>query len=312
MKYLVLFLGLFSCTVFAVTPPPYCVYGKVSSSYPEPPECLSSDPIIKNQYISLGLCKSSTGISNSTLSNGYLKIGTLGGIGRYLLINGKNTIKGDGDFLGNGNGHNERISFHDSMGGYRGVQSTNFEGNAYFDYIPYGAYSGSGQIWAVNTAYYNICSKMDVSFQYAPHIQVNGYSIPFNLYSAPSSLTFYYEVDYNSKAVRENLPVTIKVFAVLNGVSYTITNTSNGQRGTVVSYPFSFINLRYGERVTLSAEVNDGTYSTKIYLGAVTNSSPPSNVEPPMYCLMACGGNLDSSARAECQRNNAACEYKVW
>lgn len=299
------------CVVSAATPPPFCQYGKVSSSFPEPAECTNSNNIeIRNQYISLGLCKSSPGISNSNM-NGYIEVG----IGKYLLINDNVNVKADGNFLGNGNGAKELISFYDSVAGFKGNDRTNFEGNAYFSYnLSGGYYSGPGQIWVINNQYFNACSKKDVFFQNKPTINLSGASTPFNLTPASMNALYsqgfplYYEVDWNSKAVKESTPSTITLYSrYANSSRRDVVGTVQvyQQRGTVSIRPSGYI-VSSGV-VRFYAEINDGTYSTgEIHLGNYTHST-----SMPSACAQACPSSL-GSYRAQCQASSHACNYRVW
>lgn len=282
MKKIVLYLLLFSPVLaHAAFPPAYCKYGETNMQKQTlPPECTSIDWLTKSwATLTLSVCSAPTTQTNNLFSDKpKLEVGTNGGVGKYLLLGSQVKLKGDGDFWENGNGGDQEVQFFDSIAGYRGSDRTNFEGNAYYSYLLSAVNpSGQGQIWAINKAYSNDnCSWKEVNFQKRPFLQLNNINAPFYLYSPPSSLTFFYEMDYYSKSVQENIPAKLTIYGKVNGVSYTIPHNITSRRGTITTYPFSAIMLRDNETVELHAELNDGTYSTSFYLGTVSKTTPVS------------------------------------
>lgn len=325
--------------MFSKAPPPFCTYGK------------------STQGVTIGTQCDANGSNCSFDWKGFLdNFSYLRAEGKkYQLINQTTTIKGDGQW---GVDRGERVHFFDSIGGYRGSDKANTEGNAYKTYqlTQLQAPSGPTQAWVMrwsvsgipsptvnyqqlmineqynqqygqtsnvpqvgsNTNYGSFtgnfyCSKMDVIYQQnKPHIQLNSHKIPFKLYSQINGLTFYFELDYNSKAIRENIPGTIKVYGTYNGSSFSLTSPLTGQRGNITLYPLSYISMRENDKAEFYADINDGTYTSTIYLGTVIKSTPPTNQNMPAYCAMACPAGMDSYTRAQCQMTNAVCEYRTW
>jgi hypothetical protein len=307
------------------SPPFFCKYGKVRDSFTEPSVCTSenvpiSDPLqeilnmerleLRNQYMSLGYCKSSPGYSNDNFDDGYIEVE----VGKYLLIGNDIRVKGNGSWLGNGNGARERVEFYDSVSGYKGYDRTNSEGNAYLTYNLNSFYnSGPGQVWVINREYYLACSKKDVYFQRKPYIGPSGFT-SFNIINGSMSLDFpngfplYYEVDWNSKAVRENVPSTITLYAryETSGARDVVgTVQVSQQRGTVSIRPSGYM-LSNG-KIRFYAQVNDGTHSSdEVFLGTFTRIDTM-----PSACAQVCPASL-GLYRAQCQGTSGACNYRTW
>lgn len=310
MKKLIALLSgcMLSGLAYSAPPPAYCQYGKVTSGFPEPAECHSPNQIIRNQFINAGLCKASGGVSNASM-DGFLKIE----VDKYLLIGGDHRIKGDGDWLGNGNGAAERIAFFDSITGDLGTRNTNSEGNAYLNYDLHSGYVGGGQVWVINREYYNVCSKKDVFYQNKPHISPNGFSIPFNISAShlginfPSGLNFYYEVDWNSKTMVESIPAKITVYQYRQGSNKQVVGSAqvSNKSGTVAINPNGY---SISQPSTFTVEINDGTFSSgELFLGNF-------NYVPsiPTACLAACPASMQTHHRHQCQASSHACNYRTW
>ncbi|EIK46248.1 hypothetical protein O59_000270 [Cellvibrio sp. BR] len=277
-------------------------------------------------------------------------------VGRYQLINEKITIKGDGRW---GVDRGERVHFFDSIGGYRGSDKANTEGNAYKSYILTSNYPINDPIqawvmrWSVrgipspsinyqqlmiNQQYYEqygpyekiyppkagdstnygsfsgeyYCSKKEFFLQRRPYIGPNGFSAPFNfsgfLYARfPYGIPLYYELDWNSKAIKENRAAKITLYASTSSHGKRTVSTINvtQQKGTVALSPSGYI-LNDGW-ITFSAEINDGVFSSgEIQLGKFLYIEPM-----PQQCGIDCPESL-GWYRGQCQITKASCYYKDW
>jgi hypothetical protein len=132
-------------------------------------------------------------------------------------------------------------------------------------------YSSRGQVWAINNAYYNACSKQDVYFQHKPHISAS--PSPFHATFSPGKVSVYYELDWNSKAVRENIPAKITVYIRWAGGNIITRKDVTDQRGTI-DIPVSGYVISKG-KVYFEAEINDGTYvSNRVSLGVYARACP--------------------------------------
>lgn len=94
---------------------------------------------------------------------------------KHIAINWSTTVKGDGaPIFSNG----DQIHFYDSLGGRRGTDEANFEGNAYKGYeVTENQRHGPqvGWVWVMKNMDDNIpwCSKREVYFQHPPKISAS-------------------------------------------------------------------------------------------------------------------------------------------
>lgn len=265
--------------------------------------------------------------SSSGLSYDYLKIDAPS----YVLIGSQFRIKADGKYLVN---KGDTIYFYDSTEGYLGKKDANTEGNAYFTYTPQTPAHRSGKIWVMKNLhnvmdyvtaqqhyknnswpvpYFPPCSQKDVFFQNKPHIGPSGYN-PSDItgksmnVQLPYGFPLYYEVDWNSKAINENVPSKITLYARYERSSrrdIVGTSTVSSQRGTLTLRASGY-SIDYGT-VKFYAEINDGNYSSdEIHVGNYTYT--PSM---PSACSQVCPSSLGQH-RAQCQGRSSACNYRSW
>lgn len=232
-------------------------------------------------------------IGTSGLSADYLKIEAP----TYVLKGSEIRLKGDGKYLVN---KGDTIYFYDSTTGYLGKREANTEGNAYFSYSPKTPSLNPGKMWVMKKLHNAIdyataqqyyknnswpvphfppCSQKDIYFQDLPAVT----SASVDTYSRSVSLA--YEVDYNSKANRENIPskITIKW---TNGITAGIaaTRTVDNRQGTI---SFPYLNLGTDTGIfKLTAVVFDGNFeSNPIEIGSIatpckTGASTTHQVQP--------------------------------
>ena len=241
--------------------------------------------------------------SSSGLDGDYLKID----VREYILINEPIRLKGDGKYLVN---KGDTIYFYDSLGGYLGKDDANTDGNAYLTYTPtkQNPFLYQGTIWAMKNLP-NVhtggpvanpdpvslrppCSKKDVHFQYRPSLNV----VSFN--SQARSAVLGYEVDFESKAYRENVPAKISIkWSNAGKTGIAAATTVNNQRGTV-QIPNLQLSMDKGI-FTLTATIFDGSYeSNPITIGEIstpcnTGASTVFQVQPNQPTLNPtnlCGG----------------------
>lgn len=191
----------------------------------------------------------------------------------YLLAGAPVRLKGDGVWALDSS---DTIYFYDSVSGYLGKDKSNFEGNAYFTYTPAAAAGQVVQMYVMKNlpGVDNIswikdmqdkkpspfvmppCSKKDVLFQNKPYAGPTAY---FNTTDTTYRIPIYFQLDSNSKAVREGKPAKITLHSVTaRGDSISTLNVT-GQSGVV-----TLTNLAPPDagQVTFSVEVNDGVYSS--------------------------------------------------
>ncbi len=131
---------------------------------------------------------------------------------KHLLRNGFNTIKGDGAYYLS---RHDNIYFYDALGGYRGYDKSNFEGNAYKTYKMQDKNNhgnGLGWIWVMKNLSENIpmCSKKEVYFQNAPTVSTTKSQtvVPGRV----SGMIYFSGIqDYYSKNAVEHLPIKYEV-----------------------------------------------------------------------------------------------------
>jgi hypothetical protein len=192
----------------------------------------------------------------------------------YLLAGFPVRLKGDGVWALDSS---DTIYFYDSVSGYLGKDKSNFEGNAYLTYTP-AAYAGQQvQMYVMKNlpGVDNIslikdmqdkkpspfvippCSKKDVYFQNKPYAGPTAY---FDNTNPIMYVPIYYQLDPNSKAVREGVQATITLHSVTAKAGDSISTLKvSGQSGTVSLPNFA---PRNAGTVTFSVEVNDGVYSS--------------------------------------------------
>jgi hypothetical protein len=244
----------------AIDPPLYCRYGKVKASQPDDPaECSSEVPSVRQHYFDMGLCDDSDGFSNNDM-DGYLEIGH---VGTYLLIGSEVNIKADGNWLANGNGGEERITYWDSLVGYVAEKRTGFEGNTFHKYTLSGGPTGPGHVWVINNEYYNVCSKKAVYFQRAPVLTVTAFN------ATTGMATVHYEIDPYSKNAVEGIASEI----VTKATSAMYGETSGKQKlsGTSGSLMLQLGTGYYAGNYSFSVSISDGTYtSAEVPVGTVS------------------------------------------
>jgi hypothetical protein len=191
----------------------------------------------------------------------------------YILAGSSVRIKGDGTWYFDAA---DTIYFYDSARGYLGKDKANLDGNAYFTYSPVGYAGQQGQMWVMKNLPYveNVsriqdmknktpvsvrippCSKKDVYFQNKPYAGPTAY---FNTTDVTYRVPIYFQLDPNSKAVREGVPAKITLHSVTRRGDAISTLNVTGQSGTVL-----LTNLAPPDAgpVTFSVEINDGVYSS--------------------------------------------------
>lgn len=229
----------------------------------------------------------------------------------YQLIDSTVRTKADGRYYVD---KNRSSYFFDSLGGYRGKDKANSEGNAYKSYQLTnlrGPLIGSGQVWvmtwkksstpipsisnqqqyinseyrtqfgitdstlipqapsAPNNQYISkaLCSKKNVFFQHKPHLSGS---------VTRSNASLYYEVDWNSKASREQRSSKITVYAKTergSGEQIISTTEVMTNRGSV-NIPLSGFRVDQG-KVYFTATINDGNYSSdRAHIGTHVPTCP--------------------------------------
>jgi hypothetical protein len=284
----------------AIEPPLYCRYGKVSSSQPEiPAECVAGDPLIRSGAVSLGLCSSPDGFSSSDI-DGYLEVDW---VPTYIRIGGSLHVKADGEFWGNGNGHDERITFFDSLVGYAGENDTSFEGNAYLEYTISGGPSRPGHVWVINNEYDNVCSMKAVYFQQGPRLTVTAFD------ERSRMVTLDYEIDRYS---RNSVEGAVTSIAITSTSAMTQPFTSKiavpGTRGTI-NIQLSPSNL--AGLYTFTARLSDGEYdSGDVRIGSIT-APCLTGAKKVIQTSPSTAINFDAARFCGASPGGTACRYSV-
>ena len=119
LTYLLVFISVSSSAeiipeMFESSPPFYCVYGAVSPA-------------------KVGLESNCDGYNSDCSTDASFDFDYLKAIApKHIVIGDSVSIKGDGAFYFSSD---DNVYFYDSLGGYRGKDKSNTEGNAYRSYI---------------------------------------------------------------------------------------------------------------------------------------------------------------------------------
>jgi hypothetical protein len=169
------------------------------------------------------------------------------------------------------------LYFYDSLSGYLGKDTSNFEGNAYLTYSPVGYAGQQAQMWVMRNlpnvdsvsvvndmknkrpVNYPVppCSKKNVYFQNKPYAGPTAY---FDTTNPMMYVPIYFQLDANSKAVREGTQATITLHSITAKAGDAISTLKVSGQSGIVSLPNRAPSN--AGTVTFQVEVNDGTYNS--------------------------------------------------
>ncbi|MET1256464.1 hypothetical protein [Aliikangiella maris] len=185
-----------------------------------------------------------------------------------LLINGSHRIKGDGAYYVS---RNDDIYFYDSLGGYRGFDKSNSEGNAYLTYTftdSRNHSSGPGQIWVMKdiSSSTPMCSKKEVLFQNAP--QINNRSQPYSPSDNVATVNVEWIIDQYATA-----PNTANIYSKISVIATKVENRYATKKEVTITSLTGNRSINLYTPTTglheILVRINDGKYEAEKYLGTI-------------------------------------------